>query len=87
MVPAICTRRIGALTDPFLCLFDSNGDVVARNNDWKNSQQAAIQATRLAPKNDLESAILRTLPPDNYTAILSGRNNTTGIGLIEIYKL
>ena len=77
----------GALADPFLSLFDSNGNVLWKNNNWKDSQQAGIQATGLAPPNDLESAILKVLQPGNYTAILSGRNNTTGIGLIEIYKL
>ena len=77
----------GALADPLLRLFDSNGNVLGNNNNWKDSQPAAIQATGLAPTNDLESAILRTLAPGNYTAILSGRNKTTGIGLIEIYKL
>jgi len=77
----------GALADPLLRLFDSNGNVLGNNNNWKDSQQAAIQATGLAPTNDLESAILRTLAPGNYTAILSGRNKTTGIGLIEIYRL
>jgi len=77
----------GALAEPFLSLFDGNGNVLWTNNDWKDSQQAAIQATGLAPTNDLESAILRTLAPGNYTAILSGRNNTTGIGLVEIYRL
>ncbi len=75
----------GALADPFLRLLDSNGNVLTNNNDWKDSQQAAIQTTGLAPTNDLESAILRTVMPGNYTAILSGRNNTSGIGLIEIY--
>jgi hypothetical protein len=77
----------GALADPLLRLFDSNGNVLGNNNNWKDSQQAAIQATGLAPTNDLDSAILRTLAPGNYTAILSGRNKTTGIGLIEVYKL
>jgi hypothetical protein len=77
----------GVLADPFLSLFDSNGNVLRRNNNWKDSQQMAIQATGLQPTNDLESAILRTVAPGNYTAILSGRNNTSGIGLIEIYKL
>ena len=59
----------GALAEPFLSLFDGNGNVLWTNNDWKDSQQAAIQATGLAPTNDLESAILRTLAPGNYTAI------------------
>src|SRR5947207_2954802 len=77
----------GALANPILSLFDSNGNVLRNNNNWKDSQQAGIQATGLAPPNDFESAILQALEPGNYTAILSGRNNTTGIGLIEIYKL
>jgi phosphoglycolate phosphatase-like HAD superfamily hydrolase len=77
----------GVLADPFLRLFDGNGTLLWSNNDWKDSQQAAIQATGLAPKNDLESAILRTVAPGNYTTILSGRNFTTGIGLVEVYKL
>jgi hypothetical protein len=75
----------GALADPVLSLFDSNGNVLGKNNNWKDSQKTGIQATGLAPRNDLESAILQDLHPGNYTAILSGRNNTTGIGLIEIY--
>ena len=77
----------GVLADPFLSLRDVNGTVLWNNNDWKDSQQAQIQATGMAPPNNLESAILRTVAPGNYTAILSGRNSTTGIGLVEVYKL
>jgi hypothetical protein len=77
----------GVLADPFLQLFDGNGNLLWNNNDWNDSQQAEIQATGLAPSNDLESAILWTVAPGNYTAILSGRNFTTGIGLLEVYKL
>src|SRR5205085_10384191 len=76
----------GVLADPFLSLRDVNGTVLGNNNDWKDSQQAQIQATGMAPPNNLESAILRTVAPGNYTAILSGRNGTTGIGLVEVYK-
>jgi hypothetical protein len=84
--PSLAQHGIsGALADPFLTLFDSNGNVLRTNNNWKDSQRAAIQETGLAPTNDRESAILRTVMPGNYTAILSGRDNTTGIGLIEIY--
>jgi len=77
----------GALADPFLSLFDSNGNVLWTNNDWKDSQQAAIQATGLAPSDDLEAAIIVTVAPGNYTAILSGNGGGTGIGLVEVYKL
>jgi hypothetical protein len=77
----------GALADPFLQLFDGNGTLLYSNNDWKDSQQAAIQATGLAPPNDLEAAILITVAAGNYTAILSGKGGGTGIGLVEVYKL
>src|SRR5438067_1172796 len=84
----------GVLADPFLQLFDGNNTLLYSNNDWKDSQQTQIQNLGPAcdghtcgPPNDLESAILRTVAPGNYTAILSGRNGTTGIGLVEVYKL
>jgi hypothetical protein len=73
------------LADPFLSLRDGNGNLLWNNDNWKDTQQAQIQATGLAPKNDLESAVLQILQPGNYTAILSGKNGTTGVGLIEVY--
>ena len=77
----------GVLADPFLSLVDGSGNVIWNNDNWKDSQQAAIQATGLAPPNDLESAILQILQPGNYTAILSGKNGTTGVGLVEVYDI
>jgi plastocyanin len=77
----------GALADPALTLVDSNGNIVRSNNNWKDTQQAAIQATGLAPPNDLEAAILVTVAAGHYTAILSGNGGGTGIGLVEVYKL
>ena len=77
----------GALADPALTLVDSNGNIVRSNNNWKDTQQAAIQATGLAPPNDLEAAILVTVVAGRYTAILSGNGGGTGIGLVEVYKL
>ena len=77
----------GALADPVVTLVDSNGNVVQTNDNWKNTQQAAIQATGLAPPNDLEAAILAPVAAGNYTAILSGNGGGTGIGLVEVYKL
>ena len=73
----------GTLADPGVTLLDSNGNVVQTNNDWKNTQQAAIQATGLAPPNDLEAAILAPVAAGNYTAILSGNGGATGIGLLK----
>ena len=86
--PSLSNFQIsGVLADPTVTIFDSNHNVVATNDNWKSSQQAAIQATGLAPQNDLESAILVTLPPGSYTAIVSGTNGGTGLALAEVYDL
>ncbi len=78
----------GALDDPFLQIFDSSGMEIASNDNWQDSQEAGIQATGLAPTNPMEAAILLELPTDSsYTAVLSGKQGMTGIGLIEIYDL
>jgi hypothetical protein len=82
----------GALADPTLELHDGNGTTIATNDNWKmrpdgTSQQAEIEATTIPPTNDLESALVQTLPLGNYTAIVQGKNNTTGIGLVEAYSL
>ena len=63
------------------------GRLLASNDNWRDTQQAEIQATGAAPTNTLESAIVRTLNPGSYTAILRGKNAGTGIGLVEIYDL
>jgi hypothetical protein len=76
-----------ALADPMLELHDSNGNTIASNDNWKDTQQAQIQATGLAPSNDLESALVATLTPAEYTAIVRGKNNTTGVALVEVYAL
>ena len=78
---------LGALQDPTLELHDGNGAIIASNDNWKDTQQSAIQATGLAPSDDRESAILTILTKGSYTAILRGKNNTTGIALIEAYKV
>jgi hypothetical protein len=77
----------GPLADPVVTLVDQNGMVVKTNDNWKNTQQAAIQATGLAPPDDLESAMVVTVATGRYTAILSGQSGGTGIGLVEVYKL
>ncbi len=77
----------GVLGDPTLELRDGNGALVRRNDNWKESQQAQIEATGIAPDNDLESALIAQLAPGAYTAILAGKNGTTGVGLVELYQL
>ena len=77
----------GVLADPTLELHDGAGAFITSNDNWKDTQQAAIAATGKAPPNDLESAILHTFSSGNYTAIVRGKNNTTGIGLVEAYDV
>jgi hypothetical protein len=76
----------GALADPVLELHKPDGSVVL-NDNWKSTQEAQIQATGLAPKKDLESAIVITLPPGPYTAIVRGKNGGIGVALVEVYDL
>jgi hypothetical protein len=78
----------GKLTDPTLELHDANGATLEANNDWTLSpNKQAIIDSGLAPANDVESAIIRTITPANYTAIVRGVNDTTGIAVVEAYAL
>ena len=75
------------LADPVLELHGSTGMLIASNDNWKQTQQALIESTHLAPTNDLESAIVATLQPGAYTAIVNGQGGAGGIGLVEVYDL
>ena len=80
----------GKLANPTLELRNSAGTLLQQNDDWRiGGQEAEIIASTIPPSNDLESAIVATLPANNsaYTAIVRGANNTTGIGVVEIYDL
>jgi hypothetical protein len=77
----------GALQATTLELHDSNGNVIGSNQGWRSTQEREIQATTIPPTNDNEAAILATLVPGSYTAIVRGKNNTTGVGLVEAYNL
>ncbi len=84
--PSLSQFFSGSLSDPTLELYQGN-TLLQMNDDWKTDQQAEINATGLAPSNDLESAIVRTLDPGSYTAILRGKGDTTGIGVVQAYDL
>jgi hypothetical protein len=75
------------LPDPVLTLKDVNGNTLATNDDWQSSQGGDITATGLAPTNNLESAILTSLPAGNYSGVVSGKGSATGVALVEIYQL
>jgi hypothetical protein len=81
------TPLAGTLQDPMLELHGSNGSLISKNDDWKESQQPAIEQTTMAPKDDRESAIVATLQPGPYTILISGKNGTSGIALVEAYDL
>lgn len=78
---------IGVLADPVLELHGPGGFATVVNNDWRDTQEAAILATALAPTDSAESAIVATLAPGAYTTIARGNGNTSGVGLVEIYDL
>jgi hypothetical protein len=76
------------LLDPTLQLFDSNGTSIGFNNNWQIPQVQAVRAVNLAPSDDRESAIVNAfLSPGTYTAVVRGVNNTTGVALIEAYRI
>ena len=81
----------GALQDPALELHDGDGTLIASDDNWRDTQEAEIIATGVPPTNDLESAIVATMPASptgiDYTAIVRGVNGTTGVALVEVYAL
>ena len=79
----------GSLSNPALELRDGDGVLLATNNDWHDDpvQAGKLIAAGLAPSDNHEAGIAATLPPGRYTALLAGENNSTGIGLVEVYVL
>jgi phospholipase/lecithinase/hemolysin len=86
--PTLSTLGVsGVLADPSITIFNSSKVVVASNDNWRNTQETEIAASGFAPPNDLESAIIATLAPGSYTAVVSGKNSGTGVALVELYQL
>jgi uncharacterized repeat protein (TIGR01451 family) len=75
------------LQDPLLELHNGNGATIQANDDWQQTQAGEINQTGLAPNDTRESAIVTTLPDGNYTAIVRGKNNATGVAVVEVYSL
>ena len=84
--PSLAQFFSGSLSDPTLELYQGN-TLLQMNDNWKSDQQAEVEATGIPPSNDLESAIVRTLDPGSYTAILRGKGDATGIGVVQAYDL
>ena len=71
----------------FIELHGGDGTLIASNDDWRSTQQQEITVTGVPPPDDRESALIATLSPGNSTAVLRGKNNTTGVALVEVYNL
>jgi len=78
---------VGALPDPVLEIRNSEGSLVGLNDNWRSNQQQQIINTGIPPSNDKESAIVSTLAPGNYTALVYGAHSSQGIALVEVYNL
>jgi uncharacterized protein GlcG (DUF336 family) len=86
--PSLAAAGIAdAMPDPMLELRDVNGSLIAANDNWREGPETEIQESKLAPANDLESAIITTLPSGPYTAVIRERNGQSGVGLFEVYNL
>ena len=86
--PSLADAGIAApLQDPTLELHNSDGEQIATNDNWKDGQPLAAKATLLAPTDDRESAIVVSLAPGNYTAVVRGKDNSTGVALVEVYRI
>jgi hypothetical protein len=76
-----------ALADTTLQLRDMNGVIVLENDNWKTDQQSELEATGLQPTNELEAALITTIQPGQYTAQVRGKNDSSGIGVVQVYFL
>ena len=86
--PSLTGAITGALQDPVLEMFNSSGQLVASNDNWSTSSQIGeINASTVPPGHPLESAIVTTLAPGSYTAVVRGVNNGNGVGMVEVYDL
>jgi predicted outer membrane repeat protein len=88
--PSLSAQGVsGPLSDPLLELHDSNGNIIASNDNWQDTEAADIHATGIPPSDPRESAIVTTLTPaeHGYTAVVRGANGVTGISLVEVYAL
>jgi hypothetical protein len=75
------------LPDPTIELYDQDGTLLASNDNWKQGQPQSVVATQLAPSDDREAVIVAFTPPGNYTAVVRGKDDATGVALVEAYRL
>jgi hypothetical protein len=87
--PSLASAGVsGALADPSLTIYDSNGSAIASNDNWQQDINSPnVRKNNLAPTNPVESALVLKLPAGAYTAIVSGIGGGTGVGLVEVFDL
>ncbi len=86
--PSLSAQNVpNALTDSLLELYDGNGSLIFTNDNWRTTQEQEIIATGVAPSDDRESAIVATLTPGGYTAIVRSAGQANGVALVEVYNL
>lgn len=88
MGPSLSSYGVSAaLADPTLELHNATGAIIAANDNWADTQELEVNASGIPPPNESESAIVRTLPPGAYTAVVDGKAGGTGTALVEVYDL
>ncbi|HMJ06190.1 MAG TPA: choice-of-anchor tandem repeat NxxGxxAF-containing protein, partial [Chthoniobacterales bacterium] len=87
--PSLQGMLSGALADPVLELRGSDGALIQQNDNWRDdaAQASFLEANQFAPSHELESALVATLPPGGYTAVVTGKNGSIGVGLVEVYDV
>jgi hypothetical protein len=85
--PSLSSFFPNALANPTLELRNANGSLVRANDDWRDSQEGEIEDTTIPPSSNLESAVVATVANGNYTAVLRGAGNTTGVAVVEVYNV
>jgi uncharacterized delta-60 repeat protein len=85
--PSLADTITGPLENPILSIYDQSGTLVATNDDWKTSQKSELELRGLGPADDRESAVLTTLTPASYTAVIRSADAQNGVALIEVYCL
>ena len=88
--PSLRSSIPDALGDPMLELHDANGALIASNDDWQStdaSTEIALEESGIAPQDAKESALIAEVQPGNFTAVVRGKSNGTGVGLVEVYDV
>jgi acetyl esterase/lipase len=86
--PSLAASGVSSpLPDPVLSVYDGNGNLLGTNDNWRSTQEQQIINTGVPPTNDLESAVVATLEPGHYTALVHDSQLRTGVALVEAYDL